>query len=128
MLGVAELLQIALLALAFGCGIPALAYLAFKGNIREAKSDFKEDVQEPKKEAEKKDGDLQALTSLEMEGWEQLYAKVPIKGYIYIPKPVLKEVLREIEVQCQQALQMREKPAEAQPFKGETRKLEVRRE
>lgn len=125
--GAAELLQIMLLALAFICGIPALAYLAFKGNVREPKKEAQTLQPTPTVE-EKESGDLQGLAVIDVEGWERFYAKVAVKGYIFIPKPVLKEIIREIEGERRPASQqMKEKPAEPQPFKSETRKLEVRR-
>jgi len=128
--GLTWLLQVALVALAFGCGIPALAYLAFKGDLRESKKreeSFVEGSAEPSiftamkkgddftamKNKHGTDEDVERLSELDRPGWERIYDQVAIKGFCYIPKPVLRRIVREI-LEEQRALEEAKAKSEAQ--------------
>ncbi|MEM1532396.1 MAG: hypothetical protein QW599_06095 [Nitrososphaerota archaeon] len=156
--GLAWLLQVALVALAFGCGIPALVYLAYKGNLREPKKREEapiiegfpetpfftamkkgEDAQRlpaevftAMKSRRSTDEDVERLSELERPGWERIYDQVAIKGFVYIPKPVLRRIVREI-LEEQRALEEAKAKSEAQgdsekPVKPKpSDRLEVRR-
>jgi hypothetical protein len=82
--GLDQMLPIVLLALAVGCGAPALIYLAFHGNLRE----------KPKEKAEPKKPTKEELSKVVgyMDAYEHM--PVPVKGYIYVPIDFLEEALK----------------------------------
>jgi len=79
-----ETISILLMALAVGCGFPALVYLAFRGNLRE-KSTGKSKPAKPTEEALSK-----------VVGYMDAYVHVPVpvKGYLYVPIDFLEESLK----------------------------------
>ncbi|MEM3361431.1 MAG: hypothetical protein QXV85_09550 [Candidatus Bathyarchaeia archaeon] len=78
-----QMLPLLLLALAVGCGSPALIYLAFHGNLRE-----KKEKAEPKKPTKE---ELSKVVGY-MDAYE--HVPVPVKGYIYVPIDFLEEALK----------------------------------
>lgn len=81
--GLDQMLLTLLLALAVGCGAPALIYLAFRGNLRE-KTEKAEPEKPTKEELSKVIGYMDAYIKV----------PVPIKGYIYVPINFLEEALK----------------------------------
>ncbi|MGB9671929.1 MAG: hypothetical protein ACPLZY_02145 [Candidatus Norongarragalinales archaeon] len=83
--GLDQLLPTLLLALAVGCGVPALIYLAFHGNLREKPKPEKAEPKKPTKE------ELSKVVGY-MDAYE--HVPVPVKGYIYVPIDFLEEALK----------------------------------
>ncbi|MGB9672190.1 MAG: hypothetical protein ACPLZY_03485, partial [Candidatus Norongarragalinales archaeon] len=71
-----QLFPIIMLALAVGCGAPALIYLAFKGTLRKEEPEAK-----PPEHPQL--GDLTGLTP------------VFVKGYVFVPKEFLENALKQ---------------------------------
>lgn len=84
-----QLLQTMLLALAVGCGVPSLVYLAFKGNLREP------DKKQPTTVEKTEPQPVETVKETDESTVDKIYTQLPIKGTLYVPKPILREAVKE---------------------------------
>jgi len=96
-------LPIVLLALAVGCGVPALIYLAFHGTLWEGKERVSEQSVEKAEKEEKSEVPPSLLAG------RKDFVRLPAltEGYVYISKDILEMLVEE-------ASQKQAKPTEKQ--------------
>ena len=85
------MLPIVLLALAVGCGVPALIYLAFHGTLREGKERVSEQSVEKAEKEEKSEVQPSLLAG------RKDFVRLPAltEGYVYISKDILEMLVEE---------------------------------
>ena len=98
--GLTDVLPIVLLALAVGCGVPALIYLAFHGTLREGKERVSE-------QSEEKPGKSEVPPSLFAGRKDFVRLPALTEGYVYISKDILEMLVEEVS-------QKQAKPTEKQ--------------
>ena len=83
-----DMVPMMLLALAVGCGAPALIYLAFKGKLRESKESKSE-------QADRENVEKPPSPHL---GGRKDFLPLPalVEGYVYISKDVLEMLIEEV--------------------------------
>jgi hypothetical protein len=98
--GLTDVLPIVLLALAVGCGVPALIYLAFHGTLWEGKERVSEQSEEKPEKSEVQPSLLAGRKD---------FVRLPAltEGYVYISKDILEMLVEE-------ALHKQAKPTEKQ--------------
>jgi hypothetical protein len=100
-----DMVPMMLLALAVGCGAPAIIYLAFKGTLRESKERINE--QPEREKADKPQPPPSRLAD------RKDFLRLPtlVEGYVYLSKDILEMLIEEASAKQAEPTEEQAKPS-----------------